>query len=215
MRSREVINTRVIGRRKIAPENYLIMCEGKETEPNYFNGLKQLINSKYGDKVDVLIPGISVKGTGKNTVDLVNYTERFVNQAGKKYGKVWIVFDKDDYKDVQFNQAIKRATDASYNVAWSNPCFELWLLLHLKSAINYIEKDKILNELDKEFKRNNLGNYHKNDKDVFNKVTKNGNLNKAITNSKKLVERFKDKKPSESNPMTNVYKIVEDLKEYI
>lgn len=51
MRSREVINTRAIGKRQIAPENFLIMCEGKETEPNYFNGLKQLINSKYGDKV--------------------------------------------------------------------------------------------------------------------------------------------------------------------
>ena len=46
MRSREVINTRAIGKRQIAPENFLIMCEGKETEPNYFNGLKQLINSK-------------------------------------------------------------------------------------------------------------------------------------------------------------------------
>ena len=135
MRSRDVINTRAIGKRQIAPENFLIMCEGKETEPNYFNGLKQLINSKYGDKVDVLIPSISVKGTGKNTTDLVNYTERFVNQAGKKYGKVWIVFDKDDYKDIQFNQAIKRATAVNYNAAWSNPCFELWLLLHLKSVL--------------------------------------------------------------------------------
>lgn len=82
MKSREVINTRTIGKRQIAPENFLIMCEGKETEPNYFNGLKQLINNKYGDKVDVLIPSISVKGTGKNTTDLVNYTERFVNQTG-------------------------------------------------------------------------------------------------------------------------------------
>lgn len=215
MRSREVVNARVIGKRKIAPENYLIMCEGKETEPNYFNGLKQLINSKYGDRVDVLISEINIKGTGKNTNDLVNYTERFVNQAGKKYGKVWIVFDKDDYRDIQFNLAIKKATDANYNTAWSNPCFEIWLLLHLKSVQNYIEKDKILNELDKEFKHNNLGNYHKNDKDVFKKVTKDDNLSKAITNSKKLVEKFKDKKPSESNPMTNVYKIVEDLKEYI
>ena len=31
-----------------APANYLIVCEGKKTEPNYFNGLKRKINEKYG-----------------------------------------------------------------------------------------------------------------------------------------------------------------------
>ena len=33
-----------------APANYLIVCEGKKTEPNYFNGLKKKINEKYGNK---------------------------------------------------------------------------------------------------------------------------------------------------------------------
>lgn len=212
MWSREVNNRRSIGKRKLAPENYLIMCEGEETEPNYFAGLKELINSKYGDKVDVLIPSIKIKGTGRNTTDLVNYTEKFVNQAGKKYGKVWIVFDKDDYPDKQFNQAIK---NSSFNTAWSNPCFEIWILLHLKKVINFVPKDKILNELDKEFKKYGLGNYRKNDKNIFKKISKDDNLNKAITNARKLNDKFKDEEPSKSNPMTTVYKIVEDLKEYL
>lgn len=38
MRSREVVNAKAIGKRQIAPENFLIVCEGKETEPNYFKG---------------------------------------------------------------------------------------------------------------------------------------------------------------------------------
>ena len=184
MRSREVNNRRSIGKRKLAPENYLIMCEGEETEPNYFAGLK----------------------------DLVNYTEKFVNQAGKRYGKVWIVFDKDDYQDKQFNQAIK---NSSFNIAQSNPCFEIWILLHLKKVINFVPKDKILNELDKEFKKYGLGNYRKNDKNIFKKISKDDNLNKAITNARKLNDKFKDEEPSKSNPMTTVYKIVEDLKEYL
>ena len=29
--------------KKQAPANYLIVCEGKKTEPNYFNGLKKEI----------------------------------------------------------------------------------------------------------------------------------------------------------------------------
>ena len=44
------------------------------------------INEKYGNKVDVLIPSIEVKGTGKNTTDLVNYTDKFVNYSNKRYG---------------------------------------------------------------------------------------------------------------------------------
>ncbi len=73
--------------RKQAPANYLIVCEGKETEPNYFNGLKRQINEKYGNKVDVLIPNIEIKGTGRNTTDLVKYTQKFVNYASKVYGQ--------------------------------------------------------------------------------------------------------------------------------
>ena len=53
--------------KRLAPANYLIVCEGKQTEPNYFNGLKKKINEKYGSKVDVLIPNIEIKGTGENT----------------------------------------------------------------------------------------------------------------------------------------------------
>ena len=92
---------------QIAPANYLIICEGKQTEPNYFNGLKQEINKKYGKKVGVLIPNIDIKGTGRNTTDLVKYTQKYVNYSNKVYGQVWVVFDKDDYSDEQFNQAIK------------------------------------------------------------------------------------------------------------
>ena len=77
-----------------APANYLIVCEGKKTEPNYFNGLKRKINEKYGNKVDVLIPNIDVKGTGMNTTSLVKYTQKTVNHANKVYGQVWVVFDK-------------------------------------------------------------------------------------------------------------------------
>lgn len=93
---------------QVAPANYLIVCEGKQTEPNYFNGLKQEINKKYGNKVDVLIPNIDVKGTGMNTTSLVKYTQKIINYSHKIYGQVCVVFEKDDYNDEQFDSAIKK-----------------------------------------------------------------------------------------------------------
>ena len=198
--------------KKLEPANYLIVCERIQTEPNYFKGLKKKINDKYGNKVDVLIPEIDIKGTGRNTTDLVNYTNKFVNYANKKYGQVWVVFDKDDYSNEQFDKAIKTC---DYNVAWSNPNFELWLLAHLKRVDRYISKDKIIAELNKEFKKNGLGEYRKNDDKIFDKVTSNGKINNAIINCEYMESLNKEGQASQRNPMTTVYKIVDGLKEYL
>ena len=40
--------------------------------------------------VDVLIPNIEIKGTGRNTTDLVKYTQKYVNYSSKVYGQVWV-----------------------------------------------------------------------------------------------------------------------------
>ncbi len=197
---------------QVAPANYLIVCEGKQTEPNYFNGLKQVINKKYGNKVDVLIPSIDVKGTGMNTTSLVKYTQRTINHSNKVYGQVWVVFDKDDYNDEQFESAIK---NCDYNIAWSNPSFELWLLAHFKKVSRYISKDDVLKELNKEFQKKGIGDYTKNDKNIFDKVTNKGKLHTAIKNSEYMEELNKDKQASQRNPMTKVYKLIDGLKEYL
>ena len=198
--------------KRLAPANYLIVCEGKQTEPNYFNGLKKKINEKYGSKVDVLIPNIEIKGTGENTTALVKYTDKFVNYSNKRYGQVWVVFDKDDYSDEQFDKAIK---NCDYNVAWSNPNFELWLLSHLKKINRYISKENVLQELSKEFQKKGLGDYTKNDTNIFVKVTSEGKLHTAIKNCEYMEELNKDGQASQRNPMTKVYKIVDGLKEYL
>ena len=212
MRNSSVSRKDRLKSKRLAPANYLIVYEEKKTEPNYFNGLKKKINEKYGNKVDILIPSIEVKGTGRNTTDLVKYTQKYVNYSCKFYGKVWVVFDKDDYSDEQFNTAIE---NCEYQVCWSNPNFEVWLLAHLKRIDRYISKDNILEELSKEFQKNGLGEYNKNDNHIFEKVTKDGNIHHAIRNCEYMENLNKDGQASERNPMSKVYKIVNELKEYL
>ena len=89
MKKQEYSRKSKLKSKKLAPANYLIVCEGKKTEPNYFKGLKKRINDKYGRKVDVLIPEIDIKGTGRNTTDLVNYTDKYVNYANKR-NNIWL-----------------------------------------------------------------------------------------------------------------------------
>lgn len=212
MRNNNVSRKDRLKSKRQAPANYLIVCEGKKTEPNYFNGLKKQINEKYGNKVDVLIPNIEIKGTGMNTTSLVKYAQKTVNHSNKVYGQVWVVFDKDDYSDEQFNKAME---NCDYQVAWSNPNFELWLLSHLKKVNKYVSKDEVLDELNIEFQKNGLGNYNKNDSNIFEKVTKDGKLHTAIENCQYMEELNKNGQASERNPMTKVYKIVDGLKEYL
>ena len=53
-------------------ETWLIVCEGKKTEPNYFKTLFDCINSKSSKKINVKIEGI-----GKNTKSVVNSVDSF------------------------------------------------------------------------------------------------------------------------------------------
>lgn len=212
MKKKEYSRKSRLKSKKLAPANYLIVCEGKQTEPNYFKGLKKKINDIYENKVDVLIPEIDIKGTGENTTSLVKYTDKYVNYSSKRYGEVWVVFDKDDYSDEQFDKAIR---SCDYNVAWSNPNFELWLLSHFKRIDRYISKEDVLKELCREFQKNGLGNYEKNDKNIFDKVTNDDRFDNALKNCEFMENLNCSGNSSQRNPMTKVYKIVEGLKDYL
>lgn len=86
---------------------------------------------------------------------------------------------------------------------------------HILRKYRYVSKDDVLQELSKEFQKNELGDYAKNDIDIFDKVTSEGKLHTAIKNCEYMEELNKDGQASQRNPMTRVYKIVDGLKEYL
>lgn len=93
--------------------SYLIVTEGTQTEPNYFNGLKKLIMAKIGGTVDIVpMPQIDVTGQGCSTMSLLDVTDRLVNKATIIYQNIWVVFDKDDFND--FDDAIAEAEKRGY-----------------------------------------------------------------------------------------------------
>lgn len=47
-----------------------------------------------------------------------------------RYEEVWCVFDVDEHPKVE--EARRMALDNGLRLAMSNPCFELWLILHLR-----------------------------------------------------------------------------------
>lgn len=98
--------------------SYLIVTEGKCTEPLYFRGLQKLVREKIGGMINVVEnPVIDIHGEGCSTGKLVEVTERLVKEAKILYQNVWVVFDKDDFED--FDQAIKEAMSKGYKVWWT------------------------------------------------------------------------------------------------
>lgn len=85
----------------------------------------------------------------------------------------------------------------------SNPCFEIWLLLHAKDPKTAIETDAVIKELKKSAPV--WKNYSKSAFTDTQKSFLNDNTYVAVARAKKLHEFH--------NPSTGIYKLIEMLKE--
>ena len=80
-------------------KSFLIICEGENTEPDYFNAFR--------------LTSATVKAVGKGlgTMNLVKEAiiirDREKNM-GKSFDYCWVVFDKDDYQDFDESFLMRR-----------------------------------------------------------------------------------------------------------
>lgn len=190
----------------------LIVCEGENTEPSYFNQFR--------------ITSAKVKsvGEGFNTISLV-YRALELAQQGN-YDKVWCVFDKDDFKDEDFNNAIQIAEANNFGVAYSNQAFEYWLILHFNDhqgggmhRDSYNEK---INNLLKLFQVNYNGNGSKIINDDFFELldgidskTNRKRVDLAIVRAERNFEQLDHTNPAKEESSTTVFRLVRELLRYV
>jgi len=109
----------------------LVVCEGEATEPDYINGFR-LAQGANTVNVHVHSPGGDPKMLVESAVamrDSAAAEAKRRRDANLAYDEVWCVFDVDGHARVDAARAL--AASAGIRLAVSNPCFELWLLLHL------------------------------------------------------------------------------------
>ncbi|MEY8391593.1 RloB domain-containing protein [Lachnospiraceae bacterium] len=198
--------------------SFLIVTEGKRTEPFYFKGIQRLIQEKVGGRIDVVsVPVVDIYGEGCSTGKLIEMTEQIVKKAKIIYQNVWVVFDRDDFDD--FDQAIKKGMEKGYKIAWSNQSFEYWIYLHFNYSDSGLHRDEWNKKLNEMFQQYNLGDgkYRKNYEDIYNMLNVGDGVNHAIRNAKRRMGEFDEKKmkPSMYDPGTTVYKLVEELRKYL
>lgn len=154
---------RQLGTRQPKKKLYLV-CEGSNTEPNYFEELGRRSKKSVVDVV--CLRGVGVPSTLlKKARELISRRHR---DRLAKEDEVWLVFDKDDHPC--FFKTIEDCRLLPVQIAYSNPCFEIWLLFHFRDFDAPIPR----NQIQKELARCSGSYDRRQGKDIdFNEVSKN------------------------------------------
>lgn len=170
--------------RKIA----IVICEG-ETEVCYIN----LLKTWYKSPIRIVS---HIEGT-KITPSLVEKRTKELKISQWDKVHTFLMYDMD----VQvINEKLLKC---KAEMLLSNPCFEIWLLLHAKDQKAAIETDAIIKELKKSAPV--WKNYSKSAFTDTQKAFLNNNTDVAVARAKELREL--------QNPSTGIYKLIEMLKE--
>lgn len=177
---------------------FLIVCEGSQTEPNYFKRFP----------VNASVVEISVVGLGDNTLSLVQRTCALMDEDD--YDQVWCVFDRDSFPAAHFNEALALADRSGIRVAYSNEAFELWYLLHFHYHDTATSRHQYGNMLTER-----LGTeYRKNDPEMYYRLEEQ-QIN-AIHNAQTLLQSYgASHRPERDNPSTTVHILVYELRKYM
>ena len=120
----------------------VVACEGEVTERHYIDQCKRA----YGAGL-VKVRWLPVTGVPMTVVRAaVQERQRLLRRARTtrdsfEVFRVWAVFDRDAHPEV--SHAIEFATAHGVDVAFSDPCFEIWPLLHLCDYGSVLDRYKV------------------------------------------------------------------------
>ncbi len=118
----------------------IIATEGTETEKIYF---EDLTSPDWFGNSRVQVEVLSSTETDKAPKRVLAEIDKFKRKYKlDKDDELWIVIDVDRWGDANLSSVAKLCQQKGYSLAISNPCFELWLLLHLRSLDDYSEDMK-------------------------------------------------------------------------
>ena len=183
----------------------VIASEGKDTERIYF---KALAKEYTNPRVHVHILERSEDERNNSSPEHVlkqlnNYKNQYELEADDE---LWLVVDKDRWTDAMLSRVATECTqEFSMHMALSNPCFELWLLLHLEDIASLTpEEQKLWMENRRKSKnadpylkvrlRQKMGAYHESSYDALTLIA---HVEDAIERARAL-----DKNPTDRWPQT-------------
>jgi hypothetical protein len=184
-------------RERVRKQLVLIATEGERTEPLYFNGLRSLAAT---DTQVIHILGSRSSSSSPKAV-LKRLREESKKKGATEEDICWMVVDRNSWLDEQLEEATRECRKSGYGIALSNPCFELWLVLHLQEEKTPLTCGLCASELERQ-----LGAYQKNDYAVEELLP---GLQEAVARAQRIDTDRGASVPGP--PVTRVYRLVELL----
>lgn len=121
----------------------VIASEGDETEPRYFTALAREYDSPR-THVKIL-----KRQEGEKNNSSPSHVLQQLNDLKKEYAleaddELWLVIDRDKWtEEIVSRVAQECSQDPMMRLALSNPCFELWLVLHFVDVAALPDEEKL------------------------------------------------------------------------
>ena len=192
----------------------LIVGEGQETEPNYFDQLKR--EDTVRNKFTVTVKA----GLGFSPENAVRRAINEKERAGRRgeadaYDEVWCVVDVEAPtagRRESLDSAVRLAAQHDINMCLSNPSFEVWLLAHFnRTARAFHSCDEVIRTLNTFWRRDFKCDYLKNDDQLYRRI--GDHTETAIENAQSVREVHQRDAPNtaDANSSTDVYLLVANL----
>lgn len=164
------------------------------------------------------------KACGRQHRSLIEQMQRCHNP--RRYERSIAVHDFDEDGDVTrklFDEASEIGEQADFSVYYSIPSFEFWLLLHLNLVTSDLSRDvcldkvkKHVNDIRKRNKKTLLRNAEiKTDPDLYKYFDGKDGVERAKKHALELWDdKLPPKKPSSVRPSSNMYLLMDDIKEF-
>jgi hypothetical protein len=109
------------------------------TEKQYFDAMAKFYSNP---RVHVeVLDRLTEASSPRHVLELLN---AFKNEYSLgREDELWVVIDLDRWRDPKLSEVARLCAQKNYELAVSNPCFELWLLLHLKPLDDYTDVELV------------------------------------------------------------------------
>lgn len=129
-----------------AEKFYILSFEGEKTEVTYFNDFRQSEFFNNSGRIEI-VPLKREENTGTDPVSVKRLLKKTkANYGFKKTDEFWLIIDRDDWETIHkkdFKQlVIDCDKEDNFFLAMSNPCFEIWLIMHLKDISEYNKEEQ-------------------------------------------------------------------------
>ena len=184
---------------------YLIVTDTQGTERCFFNGLHGELPPDVKNKIVIKVVETKTRTMIDKCIELTAYDAQ--------YRIPWIVFDRDQVQG--FDAIIKEAENKGIKVGWSNPCFEIWIYAYFGSMPAIQDSWTCCSEFGRVYENKTGQKYSKADEQMYGRICKNGDEQKAIQIAHQKLEQCKREgkaNPSEMCPGTTVYELVGEIK---